>query len=211
MDNTNEVQEIINQAITTIQQVATDAIKALGNIAPAPTIAPIPKKVEDSYNSEDGSAYYIIDCNGRIQDDCFGGYTYDRMRAESHRCFKNKEMAELYLKKNQPLLDMMYFKECYDINYKPDLNDMAETKYSILFDVDLSKFITCTSNSFYYPSIVFFSSEEIAAKCADWMNDRLSCKKSSKMYNFSPRNVQEIFRHKMYKSVRNGFAVRQAV
>lgn len=33
------------------------------------------------------------------------------------------------------------------------------------------------------------------------------CEKSSKMYNFSPENVQVILRHKVYKSLGDGFPV----
>ena len=33
------------------------------------------------------------------------------------------------------------------------------------------------------------------------------CEKSSKMYNFSPENVQVILRQKVYKSLGDGFPV----
>ena len=41
----------------------------------------------------------------------------------------------------------------------------------------------------------------------DLDNSCNNCEKSSKMYNFSPENVQAIPRHKVYKSMRDGFPV----
>lgn len=35
----------------------------------------------------------------------------------------------------------------------------------------------------------------------------VGCEKSSKMYNFSPENVQVILRQKVYKSLGDGFPV----
>lgn len=37
--------------------------------------------------------------------------------------------------------------------------------------------------------------------------NRRCCEKSSKMYNFSPENVQVILRQKVYKSLGDGFPV----
>ena len=65
------------------------------------------------------------------------------------------------------------FKWCHDRDYVPDWTSDHEFKYYVYYD---------TKNHAYIPSYIFrtksctevyFSSEEIAQKCADWLNSQL--------------------------------------
>jgi len=64
---------------------------------------------------------------------------------------------------------LLAFKWCYDRDYQPDWSDAKECKYMIRFDYNDGYYIVDTYFTWYYPA-VYFSSAEIAQKCADWIN-----------------------------------------
>lgn len=68
------------------------------------------------------------------------------------------------------LTKLMKFKFCYDYSYVPDWSNEDEIKYYIYFNVAAGKYITDWTVTWNRPSTVHFSSEEIAQKCADWLN-----------------------------------------
>lgn len=97
----------------------------------------------------------------------------DKFRSvnRAHRLFKSREMAELFAKKTQFIAECLFWKELYDKDYVPDLKD-SNSKYAVVFD----HYTNCYKVASYIFSdfgIVYFSSEEIAVKCAYWMNSRL--------------------------------------
>lgn len=96
--------------------------------------------------------------------------TYDDLSiyaAQEHRLFKNYEFASLYCEKTQAVADMLHFKWLYDKDFVPDFTD-NEGKYYIIDRGD--KFVVVVTYGQKIPSAVYFSSAEIAKKCAEWMD-----------------------------------------
>ena len=63
---------------------------------------------------------------------------------------------------------LLAFKYCYDLDYKPDWSDDT-IKYYVYYSVCDSKYMTDGLSSMH-ESLVYFSTREIAQKCADWLN-----------------------------------------
>ena len=68
------------------------------------------------------------------------------------------------------LKNLIKFKHCYDYNYTPDWNNGDEYKWSVYFSAAEGEYVVDWTVSWTRPSTVYFSSEEIAQKCADWLN-----------------------------------------
>lgn len=68
------------------------------------------------------------------------------------------------------LMKLMKFKFCYDYSYAPDWNNENEHKWCVFFSVKSGKYKVDWVQTWDRLSIVYFSSEEIAQKCADWFN-----------------------------------------
>lgn len=51
-------------------------------------------------------------------------------------------------------------------------DDVSSEKYIILFDARGDKYIVNRSGMLYSTESVYFSSAEIAQKCADWLNEK---------------------------------------
>lgn len=68
------------------------------------------------------------------------------------------------------LTKLMKFKFCYDYSYVPDWDNGDELKYFINFNVAAGKYMANLVVTRDHLSTVYFSSEEIAQKCADWFN-----------------------------------------
>lgn len=64
---------------------------------------------------------------------------------------------------------LMAFKWCYNRDYKPDWNDFYEDKYYVYYSHKTHKY-DVDSITMWNVHNVYFSSEEIAQKCADWLN-----------------------------------------
>lgn len=62
------------------------------------------------------------------------------------------------------------FKWCHDAEYNPDWSNRAEIKWYVIWDYNLSDFVVFHVQSFQSPSTVYYSSQKIAQKCADWLN-----------------------------------------
>ena len=86
---------------------------------------------------------------------------------ERHRIFKTEEYAQMYREKTQFIADLLHFKWLYDRDYEPE-KDLQSAKWTIMLDDD-HKFAV-TSNWNAQPGDIYFSTKEIAQKCADWLN-----------------------------------------
>lgn len=63
---------------------------------------------------------------------------------------------------------LLAFKWCYDRDYQPDWNDIDEDKYFVALDHTDGRFEVDSYTTWSFPT-VYFSSEVIAQKCADWL------------------------------------------
>lgn len=68
------------------------------------------------------------------------------------------------------LKKLMKFKFCYDHSYAPDWGKQDEFKWFVYLYTPDGKYTYDWSTTWDRPSTVYFSSEEIAQKCADWLN-----------------------------------------
>lgn len=66
---------------------------------------------------------------------------------------------------------LMAFKYCYDRDYEPDWTTNY-AKYRVVYNSDANPKCYCVvCNHTYRNNAIYFSSENIAQKCADWLND----------------------------------------
>lgn len=100
--------------------------------------------------TDEGYPLYIDDFNP------YGTYPTEEyaLMAQKMKIFNDKLLA---------------FKWCYDRDYQPDWGDMINPKYLVFYDYistqyDVERVIPLSLNT------VYFSSYEIAQKCADWLN-----------------------------------------
>lgn len=64
---------------------------------------------------------------------------------------------------------LLAFKWCYDRDYQPDWSDMINAKYLVYYDYTITQYdVDCVIPVLL--NTVYFSSYEIAQKCADWLN-----------------------------------------
>ena len=68
------------------------------------------------------------------------------------------------------LTKLMKFKFCYDHSYAPDWSKQDEFKWYVYLDTPTGKYKYDWIVTWDRPTMVYFSSEEIAQKCADWFN-----------------------------------------
>lgn len=68
------------------------------------------------------------------------------------------------------LKKLMKFKFCYDHSYAPDWSKQNEYKWLVYFDTPTREYKIDWIVTWDRLSTVYFSSEEIAQKCADWFN-----------------------------------------
>ena len=64
---------------------------------------------------------------------------------------------------------LLAFKYCYDLDDKPEWNDDT-IKYYVYYDVCNSKYMADGGLSSMWEPLVYFSTKEIAQKCANWLN-----------------------------------------
>lgn len=72
--------------------------------------------------------------------------------------------------KHDMLTKLMKFKFCYDHSYAPDWGNQDEFKWFVYLYTQTGKYYVSSYTTWDRPSTVYFSSEEIAQKCADWLN-----------------------------------------
>lgn len=67
---------------------------------------------------------------------------------------------------------LLAFKYCYDLDYKPNWDDHVGNKYFVCYKHtdEESKYIVDYHYVTQAESMVYFSTKEIAQKCADWLN-----------------------------------------
>ena len=68
------------------------------------------------------------------------------------------------------LKKLMKFKFRYDCCYKPDWDNAKELKWYVYFHAPTEEYKIERTATHGQPLTVYFSSEEIAQKCADWFN-----------------------------------------
>lgn len=100
------------------------------------------------------------------------GSSFERVKELSQSPYQHyltRELAE-QAKKIKDFNDkLLAFKYCYDLDYKSDWNNIEESKYYIYYDKSVNAY-GVSSNLYMLSNCVYFSTSEIAKKCADWLN-----------------------------------------
>ena len=68
------------------------------------------------------------------------------------------------------LTKLIRFKYCYDRDYVPDWNNVDELKWHMYFNTRYREYKIKKTAIWDCLSTVYFSSQEVAQKCADWLN-----------------------------------------
>lgn len=136
----------------------------------------------NSSNEEDVIAEYKNDyCKGRKYylnnqsnvDFINMGDNFEKVKSLSQSPYQHyltKELAEQAKKLKDFNDKLLAFKYCYDLDYKPDWCEGNDTtKYYVYFSVRDSQY-EVDGLIYICEPLVYFSTREIAQKCADWLN-----------------------------------------
>ena len=149
----------IQNAINGVQSELDDIRKKLEKL-------PDEDDVPEMLDFEDGEKMYFLDRYGLVFDSVYYS-EFNHYENEKHSLFKSRGMAELFAEKTQFIADLLYFKELYDRDYVPDWDTDNEKYYISLHS---GEYFVIGSTYFLDTFTVYFSSKEIAEKCADWLN-----------------------------------------
>ena len=166
-NNTNEIMQEGDKFLILLDEILELIDKWKENYVP-----PVKNAVPDILDFEQGDTVYYMTGFGTIDD-----YVYDvaDSEEESHRVFKTPEMLEMYRDKTQVIADMLHFKQLYDADFEPDFSNANSEKYVLLKDVHDNQFVVAQTGMLYSEESVYFSTVEIAQKCADWLNEKRKC------------------------------------
>lgn len=93
----------------------------------------------------------------------------ERLTKSPYQHYLTEELAEQAKKLKDFNDKLLAFKYCYDLDYKPDWRDSHEDKYYVYYSNRTQKY-DVDSMTIWDIHNVYFSSEEVAQKCADWLN-----------------------------------------
>lgn len=164
--NRTELEEIIKSCDVNIAKLELAKAEAAKELKKS-------DEVPECYSVENGNEMYFVDYNGEVYSDgFFPEHPKDEIAIEKHRTFKTKKIAELFAQKTQVIADQLYFKELYDADYVPDWENMRPSEYYIYLDNSTKSYRVDYMIYWALEGTVYFSSKEIAQKCADWLNSR---------------------------------------
>lgn len=103
-----------------------------------------------------------------VVDHCFSDRSFDETE-NPYQHYLTEELAEQAKKLKDFNDKLLAFKYCYDLDYKPDWSDCYEDKYYVFYSNKTQKY-DVDSVTTWDVHIIYFSTEEVAQKCADWLN-----------------------------------------
>lgn len=168
-----EMLDRLNEYLSQINNIAERANKLVEEFNNAPEQADV---IDDDflkdYNTvQPNDNIYYIDQYCEIQVGATGNKSTIQNSFDAHPYlnYHTEEYAEkaLKLKKFNDML--LAFKWCYDRYYVPDWT-AKKLNYCIGYDSAKGRYDICSYVSWLY-SMVYFSSRDIALKCADWLNN----------------------------------------
>lgn len=177
--NNNDFLTQLNEYLSQINEIADKANKLADEYTTSEQA-----KAEDNAKEVDDKAYtldllkdyvdtfdnemYWVDCDtighGYLDSDNSNIFSFDN--------FPTKEYVKKLLKLNKFNGMMLAFKWCYDRDYEPDWGNGGnddQFKYCIEYNSESDSF-GVRYNVVSRSNLVYFSSQEIAQKCADWLN-----------------------------------------
>lgn len=172
--NKTEVEQIIKNANNSIKECENQIVKLEMVKAEAEKELKKIDEVPECHN-ETNIRYYLMNFDGSVSEEPINSdFEWDKDILENHRAFKNLSIAHLFSEKTQAIADQFYFKELYDADYVPDWENMRTSEYYIYLDNSTKSYGVNHTIYWALEGTVYFSSEEIAQKCADWLNSRIT-------------------------------------
>lgn len=152
--------ELIDEANRLIDEVANSEPE----IEPEDPVAEYKKRLA----SCDKSAYYID------LGDVSHGYPdkFDEDDYNPYFQFLDAGYADEAARMYKLICMQLAFKWCHDREYVPDWTDAGNEKWYVGYDT-LSNIYDIDAVLVVKDNLVYFSSKEIAQKCADWLNSQL--------------------------------------
>lgn len=90
---------------------------------------------------------------------------------KSNMIFPTKEFAEIFREKAQLIADCLLFKWYYDRESVPKWGWADIKNWGIVYDTINKKYVVLYGNQ-YDENQIYFSTQNIAEKCAEWLNYR---------------------------------------
>lgn len=140
---------------------------------PPDDVRNIPTELSEKYfltKADGGTRVYVVEVEGKTQK--FVSTFYSRALSDylaARRCFATEKYAEMFRKKTQFIADCLHFKYLYDREYvyEPKLNKKI---WRVCYDYDLNAYSATWDSDREDTMTVYFSCENLARKCAEWLN-----------------------------------------
>lgn len=135
----------------------------------------IPKYYIDDFEEHSNGSieyYYLSQLGGDVlNNSMFAKSKVEKALLAKHRAFPNVYFAREFNIKTQLIADCLYFKWVYDREYVPNWQNNINImdKYSVAYDTEENRYVYTRWVSLDYGT-VYFSTEQIAEKCAEWLN-----------------------------------------
>lgn len=160
----SQINEIADKANKLAEEYTTsEQAKAVDNAKEVNATDYTLDLLKDYVDTFDNEMYWI-ECDsishGFVENDEGNVFTFDN--------FPTEEYAKKLQKLNKFNGMMLAFKWCYDRDFEPDWNTLEE-KYYVYYSNCYQKY-DVASVSVHDIHNIYFSTEEIAQKCADWLN-----------------------------------------
>lgn len=158
-----------NEKIQRAEQLIAEANALLNEVKTNSNEEDVLAKYKEDYCK--GKKYYL---NNQSDVDFINmGNSFEQVKSLSYSPYQHYLTRELAMQAKE-LKDfndkLLAFKYCYDLDYKPVFSgDCDNRAYFVYYDSEDDKYdydwdSVCNRN------MVYFSSREIAQKCADWLN-----------------------------------------
>ena len=159
-----------NEKIQRAEQLIAEANALLNEVRTNSNEENVIAKYKNDYNNK-GKQYYLNSYSNVdfiIMCDSFEGV--EEFTQSPYQRYLTRELAEQAKKLKDFNDKLLAFKYCYDLEYKPVFSgDYDNCAYFVYYDSEDGKYdwnwsTVCKCN------VVYFSTKEIAQKCADWLN-----------------------------------------
>lgn len=167
MNNTERIKQA-EEMISKANAMIEEANKIIAEVKEAPDVL---AEYKNHFGS--GGNIYFLGDSGQIRSlDNESDYEYWNTESDPYVNYPVRAYAEIASELSQFNNKLLAFKWCYDRDFEPDWSNRNESKYFIYYDscanvYSYAVYSTISSNA------VYFSSEEIAQKCCDWLNSEL--------------------------------------
>lgn len=155
-----------NEKIKEAERLIAEANKLIAEVKDSNDDENILADYINAFTTRDRMYYIDSDSDVHSQFQC----PFNAMESTPYRYYPTLKLAE-QAKAMKDFNDrLLAFKYCYDADYEPDFHgDYNYRAYYVFYDSEDKKYDYDWVSVIYY-NVVYFSTKEIAQKCADWLN-----------------------------------------